>query len=111
MIIRAGSGLLVVMTRQDLRPALILDSQFHASAGFQLADGAAINLLPRCLAWRHGRDAFRLALGQLFVADQHVATAVVEIDTYLVAIAQVSQSAADSAFRRCVEDGRAVRGA
>ena len=87
---------------------LILDRVFQHHAGAHLADMGALDFLPRRL--RSGifvtaRRFQRLtALGQLFIADQDVGRALVEIDTHPVAGLDKGQSAACRGFRRGVED-------
>src|SRR6478752_6161827 len=111
----AGSGpamttVLVVIPRNALGliDLLILDRILQNHAGAHLADMLALNLLPRRLrggVFVTARRFQRLAaLGQLFIADQDVGRALVEIDTHPVAGLDKGQSAACRGFRRGVED-------
>src|SRR5471032_2620479 len=101
----------MIMSRQGVGHAAIVDRQFHAGAVFHLSDGGAIQLLPRRLAGWHGWYALRLAARQFLVGDQHVAAARVQVDADDVARTHVGEAAADGAFRRRVQDRRTVRGA
>src|SRR6266850_5509393 len=94
---------------------LIARCKLHAGAGGLLADGRAIELLPRRLVRRVGEAALGLQLGaallQLLVRDQDVGIALVEVDANLVAGPQDRQPAVGGGLRRGVEDRRRTRGA
>src|SRR5438132_1368734 len=67
---------------------LIARGEFHAGAGGLLADGRAIQFLPRRLVSRILEPAlvlqFGMALLQLGIADQDVRRTLVEVDANLV---------------------------
>src|ERR1700722_12652909 len=88
---------------------------FHTGAGGLLADGGAIELLPRRLARRKGEAALgfqlRAPLLQLLVRNQDVGAALVEIDADLVTRFEDRQAAIGGGFWGGVEDRRRARGA
>src|SRR3569623_2757004 len=69
---------------------LVARGELHAGAGRLLADGVAIDLLPRRLGRRMLEAAIGLELGMallhLVVRDQDVGAALVEVDADLVAV-------------------------
>jgi hypothetical protein len=87
---------------------VIAGCELHAGAGGLLADGRAIEFLPRRLVGRIGEAAARLKFGapplQLFLRDQDVGAALVEVDADLVAGLEDRQSPIGGGFRRGVED-------
>src|SRR5258706_13421613 len=89
---------------------VIAGCELHAGAGGLLADGRAIEFLPRRLAGGIGEAAAPLKFGapplKLFLRYQDVGTALVEIDADLVAGLEERQSAIGGGFRRRVEDRR-----
>src|SRR5690242_2973936 len=94
---------------------LVAGGELHAGAGGLLADGVAIDLLPRRLVRREAESALRLQLGMallhLIVRDQDIGAALVEIDADLVAGAQDGEPAIGGRFRRGVENRGRARGA
>src|ERR1700754_538242 len=94
---------------------LVAGGELHAGAGGLLADGGAIEFLPRRLVGRVGKTALGLQLGmpllQLLVGDQNVGAALVEVDADLVAGLENCEPAIGGGFRRSVEDRRRARGA
>src|SRR5215204_7489756 len=122
------SGLVLRTSRNDVcysmiiprhadraRNVLIARGELHASAGGLLADGRAIELLPRRLVSRVGEAALRLQIGvafaQFLIRNQDVGVALVEVDANPVAGAQNRKSAVGGGLRRGVEDRRRTRGA
>src|SRR4051812_2699071 len=85
------------------RNVLIARGEFHAGAGGLLADGRAIELLPRGLVGRVGEAALVLQLGatllQLIARDQDVGVAGVEVDANLVSGLEDRQPAVGGGFR------------
>ena len=86
--------------------------EFEAGAGGLLADGDAIELLPRRLVFRIRKSALRFQFGeallQLLRRDQDVGSALVEVDADPVAGLEDGETAVGGGFRRGVEDrGRA----
>src|ERR1700688_2551310 len=82
--------LMIIPRRADAAgDVVIARCELHASAGGLLADGRAIELLPRRLVGRIGEAApgFQLgaALLQLLIGNQNVGAALVEVDADLVA--------------------------
>src|ERR1700683_3453371 len=94
---------------------VIAGGELHAGAGGLLADGRAIQLLPRRLVGWVGEAAFglevRAALLQLVVRDQDVGAALVQVDANLVAGLEDRKPAIGRGLRRGVEDRRRARGA
>ena len=82
------------------RDVLIARGDLHAGAGGLLADGGAIEFLPRRLVGRVGEAALVLQLGatllQFIARDQDVGVARVEVDANLVAGLQDRQPAVSS---------------
>src|SRR5215207_8546703 len=59
-----GDQLMIIPRHADrARNIMIARCEFHAGAGSLLADGGAIELLPRCLVGRVGEAALVLQLG------------------------------------------------
>src|ERR1700730_2230186 len=87
---------------------VIARRQFHASAGGLLADGRAVELLPWRLMGGIGEAALGLELGaaflQLFLRNQDVGAALVEVDADLVAGLQDRKAPVGGGFPRGVED-------
>src|SRR6478735_9874502 len=85
---------------------VIARRELHAGAGGLLADGGAIELLPRRLVGRVGEAAFRLQVGvafpQLLVRDQDVRGTLVEVDANLVAGLEDRKPAVGGSFGRSV---------
>src|SRR5437763_16012224 len=82
--------LMIIPGHADLcSNVVVTGGELHASAGGVLADGRAVELLPRRLVGRVREAAFglevRAPLLQLLVRDQDVGAAVVEVDADLVA--------------------------
>src|ERR1700692_843736 len=93
---------------------VIAGGEFHAGAGGLLADGGAIEFLPRRLVGRVGEATLGFQFGapplQLLVRYQDVGAALVEVDANLVAGLQDRKSAVGGSFRRGIEDReRALR--
>src|SRR5262245_21743694 len=88
---------------------LVVDREVEAGAACQLADELALQLLPGRLAFLDVRLPRRLALGELFLADQDVGASLADVDTNLVAGLEQRQAAADRGLRRGVEDRGAGR--
>src|ERR1700726_4773196 len=94
---------------------VIAGGEFHAGAGGLLADGGAIEFLPRRLVGRIGESALRFQLNapplQLLVRYQDVGAALVEVDANLVAGPQNREATVGGSFRRRIEDRGRARGA
>src|SRR6266403_4255760 len=92
---------------------VIARGQLHTRAGGLLADGRAIELLPRRLVGRIGEAAPRFKVGapslQLLIRYQDVGAALVEVYANLVASLEDRKPAVGSRFRRCVQDRRRAR--
>src|SRR6185436_12023533 len=114
---RNDGNQLVIIPRHADRACniLIARGELHAGAGGLLADGRAIDLLPRRLVGRVGEAALGLQLGaplvQLVARDQDIGVALVEVDTDLVAGPQDREPAVGGGLRRGVEDRGRTRGA
>src|SRR5260221_9625587 len=87
---------------------VIARRELHARAGSLLADGRAIELLPRRLVGRVGEAALGLEFGapllQLLVRNQDIRAALVEVDANLVAGLEDREPAVGGGLRRGVED-------
>src|ERR1700730_8369097 len=94
---------------------VIAGGELHAGAGGLLADGRAVEFLPRRLVGGIGEAAFglqiRATLLGLLVRDQNIRTALVEVDANLVAGLEDREPAVGSGFRRGVQDRGRARGA
>src|SRR5690242_2953601 len=94
---------------------VVAGGELHAGAGGLLADGVAIDFLPRRLVRREAEAALRLQLGMarlhLIVRDQDIGAALVEVDAHLVAGPEDRKPAIGGGFRRGVEDRGRARGA
>src|SRR5271165_3306821 len=90
---------------------LELNSVLQHHAGGKLTGALPENLLPRGLALDKKRRESPPPLRQLFIRNQDVRAAPVEIDADAVARAKKSQIAANGRFGGCVQDRRAPRGA
>src|SRR4051794_38723636 len=94
---------------------VIARRELHAGAGGMLAHGRAIELLPWRLVGGVGEAALGLELGaaplQLFIRDQDVGAALVQVDANLVASFEDGEAAVGGRFGRRVEDRRRARGA
>src|SRR5882724_549635 len=104
-----GGCLMIIPGDADLAgDVVIARGQLHAGAGGLLADGRAIELLPRRLVGRVGEAAFglqlRATLLDLLVRDQDVGAALVEVDADLVAGLEDREPAVGGGFRRGVQD-------
>src|SRR6478609_10677421 len=81
----------VIIPRHTKRAGdvLVARGELHAGAGRLLADGVAVDLLPRRLVRRMLEAAAGLQVGvallHLVVGDQDVGAALVEVDAHLVA--------------------------
>src|SRR5271154_2931553 len=89
---RGVSDVLMIVTRDaDLAcDVVVARRELHAGAGRLLSDRRAIEFLPRRLVGRVGEAALGLEFDppslQLFLRDQDVGTALVEVDAHLVAV-------------------------
>src|SRR5439155_23234116 len=86
----AGLALVIIPRHADFaRDILVARGELHAGAGGLLADGGAIELLPRRLVGGVGEAAFALQLAapllHLVIRNQDVGAALVEVDADLVA--------------------------
>src|ERR1700760_2827019 len=102
-------ALVIVSRHADLAgDVVVARRELHAGAGGLLADGGAVELLPRRLVGREGEATFGLELGMalldLGVADQDVGAALVEVDADLVAGLEDRKAAVGRSLRRGVED-------
>src|SRR6478736_225033 len=96
------------------RDVVVARRKLHAGAGGLLADGVAIDFLPRRLVRREAEAALGFQLGvtllHLVVRNEDIGAALVEVDADLVSGAQDRQPAVGGGFRRGIEDrGRAGR--
>src|SRR5258707_13029436 len=86
---------------------VITRGEFHAGAGGLLANGRAVELLPRRLVRREFETSIRLEIGvallQFRVRDQDVGATLVEGDANLVAGAQDRKPASGCVLLRRVE--------
>src|ERR1700730_17074286 len=86
-----GARLLMIVPRNADGPCdvVIAGCELHAGAGGLLADGRAIELLPRRLVGRVFEAAIGLELGvpllELLVGNQDIGAALVQVDANLVA--------------------------
>src|SRR5215831_16084993 len=101
----------MIVPRRLAGDAPVFHGEFHDRAGVELAHRRAIELLPRRGVFGDRRRALFFAARDLFVADQRVAAARVEVDANDVAGAEPSEATAGGAFGGAVEDGGAVGGA
>src|SRR5271169_4915732 len=94
---------------------VVARGKLYAGAGGPLADGRAIEFLPRRLARRIGEAAPGLELGvallPLLIRDQVVRGPLVEVDADLVAGLEDRKPPIGGGFRCGVEDRRRARGA
>src|SRR3984957_15248643 len=108
-------AILMIMPRRAnaAGDVVIAGGEFHAGAGGLLADGGAIEFLPRRLVGRVGKTALGLQFGappiQLLVRYQDVGATLVEVDANLVAGLQNRKAAVGGGFGRGVEDRRRAR--
>src|ERR1700722_6616413 len=101
--------LMIMPRRADAAGDVVIASgEFHAGAGGLLADGGAIEFLPRRLVGRVGETALGFEFGappfQLLVRDQDVGAALVEVDANLVAGLQNRKSTVGGGFRSRIQD-------
>src|SRR5882757_2136083 len=104
-----GRNLMIIPRDADLaRNILIARRELHAGAGGLLADGRAIEFLPRRLVGRVFEPTIGLEIGmtlfQFSIRDQNVGRALVEVDADLVAGPEHREPAIGGGFRRGVED-------
>src|SRR3546814_8589673 len=85
--------------------------RLQAGTRGELADRAAIDLLPGRLVLQGGRRVGLAARGDLRVAEQQVDAPVVEVDAHAVAGLDEGEAGAGGGLRRGVEDRGAARGA
>src|SRR3984957_4376541 len=94
---------------------VIAGREFHAGAGGLLADGGAVEFLPRRLVGRIGEAALGFQFGapplQFLIGNQDVGAAFIQVDANLVAGLEDGEPAVGRSFRRGVEDRRRARGA
>ena len=90
---------------------LILHGRLQTGAVGELADKAAVDFLPGCLAFQFGQLKGGAAGGQLVIRCDQINAPAPQIDPYPVAGSQQREAAADRRFGRDVEDGGAGRGA
>src|SRR3954468_1098351 len=112
-----NDGMLVIIPRHPERAGdvLVARGELDAGAARVLADGVAIEFLPRRLVRRGLEAAIGLQLGvallHLVVRDQDIRAALVEVDAHLVAVPQNRKAAVRRSFRRGIQDGGRARGA
>src|ERR1700738_2775181 len=86
---------------------VIVRREFHSRAGGLLADGRAIELLPRRLVGRIREAALGFEFGappfELLIRYQNVGAALVEVDANLVAGLEDRKATVGSRFPRCVQ--------
>ena len=100
---------MIVPRHADLAcDVVIAGGEFHAGAGGLLADGGAIEFLPRRLVGRIFETATGLEVGmallQFGIRDQDIGRALVEVDANLVTGLEDREPAIGGGFRRGVED-------
>src|SRR3984957_7668487 len=113
----AMTGSVLVIIPRDAAFAgdvVVARGKLHAGAGGLLADGRAIDFLPRRLVCRIGEAAFgfqlRMPLLHLVIRNQDVGAALVEVDANPVAGLQDRKAAVGGSFRCRVQDrGRTRR--
>src|SRR5687767_15129492 len=102
------SSLLVVVARRLPGDTPVFHRHLHDGAAVELPDRRAVEFLPWCRAFGHRRQAFLLSTRDFLIADQHVAATLCQVDADPVPGPQPRESATRSAFRRTVENRRAV---
>lgn len=100
----------MVVTRNILADVPVFDGEFEHGAIAELTDVSALQFLPGSLADGDGNFEHGAAGGDLFVSDQNIDAAGVEIDANLVAGLEDRQVAADGGFGAGVQDRRAGGG-
>src|SRR5258708_15823850 len=107
LAMRAVGLMIIPGVRDRARDGGIARGEFQAGAGGLLADGRAVQFLPRRLVGRIFEAAigfeFRVSLLEFFVRDQDVRAALVEVDAHLVAGPKDRKAAVASGFRPGVE--------
>src|ERR1700688_5261397 len=111
---RFTESLMIIPRHADLAgDVVIAGGEFHAGAGGLLADGRAIEFLPRRLVGRIGKATlcfkFGAALLQFLVRDQDIGAGLVEVDPNLVAGLEDRQATVGGGFRGWVQDRRPPR--
>src|SRR3546814_11111245 len=102
--------LLMRMPRQALHHLVIAGRRLQAAAGGELADGAAVDLLPGRLVLQLGRRVGLPARGDLRIAEQQVDAPGVEVDAPAVAGLDDRQARARPRFRLGLEVRGTARG-
>src|SRR5690606_29921937 len=98
----------VVVARRGAGHVAVFDGGLQTAAVGETAHQIARDLLPRRLAGGDFGQGACAASRDLFIRDQGVTATRAQIDADAVAGAQPRQAAADGAFGRGVQDGRAV---
>src|SRR5262245_34311601 len=101
----------MVVAWRFVRHTAVLHGELEHATGLELPHGGTVDFLPWGRAFRDRRRGLAFAACDLVVADECITATASEIDADRIASSEPSEAAACRAFRRTVEDRRAVGGA